>query len=100
MPIEATGQVASDAVKAMQSQPLALALLIVNIGFLAFAGYVLGEVASNAGERNKSQLELITSLVRDIRDCRQGPADQRTELGDLPALGNPPLPQRRPADAP
>jgi hypothetical protein len=71
MAIEATGQVASDAVKAMQSQPLALALLIVNVGFLAFAGYVLGEVASNAGERNKSQLELIATLVRDIRDCRQ-----------------------------
>ena len=99
MPIEATGQVAGDVVRAMQSQPLAIALLIVNVGFLGFAAYVLGEVAGNASERNKSQLELITSLVRDIRDCRQGPTDQRTELGNLPALGNPPLPQRRPADA-
>ena len=100
MPIEATGQVASDAVKAMQSQPLALALLVVNVGFLGFAAYVLGEVASNASERNKGQTELIGKLVTDIRDCRQGPADQRTELGDLPALGNPPMPPRRPADAP
>jgi hypothetical protein len=71
MPIEATGQVASEAVKAMQSQPLAIALLVVNVGFLGFAAYVLGQVATNASERNKSQTELISKLVSDIRDCRQ-----------------------------
>jgi hypothetical protein len=48
-------------------------LLIVNVGFLGFAAYILGEVAANASERNKAQLELISNLVRDIRDCRQGP---------------------------
>jgi hypothetical protein len=41
--------------------------------FLGLAAYVLGEVASNSAERNKAQLELITKLVGDIRDCRQGP---------------------------
>ena len=41
--------------------------------FLAFAAYVLGEVASNASDRNRTQTELITKLVTDIRDCRQGP---------------------------
>jgi hypothetical protein len=72
--------VADDAVKviggvtdAMKSSPLALALLVVNVGFLGFASYVLGEVASNAAERNKTQTELVTKLVTDIRDCRQGP---------------------------
>ena len=70
--IETTGKVAESAVNAMKSTPLAIALLIVNVGFLGFAGYVLGHVASNAGERNKSQLELIATLVKDIRDCRQG----------------------------
>jgi hypothetical protein len=48
-------------------------LLVVNVGFLGFAAYILGEAAANASERNKSQLEMITNLVRDIRDCRQGP---------------------------
>jgi Tfp pilus assembly protein PilV len=57
----------------MKSTPLAIALLVVNVGFLGFAAYVLGEVAANASERNKAQLELITNLVRDIRDCRQTP---------------------------
>ena len=69
---EEVGKVAVSTLDAMKSTPLAIALLVVNVGFLGFAAYVLGEVAANASERNKAQLELITNLVRDIRDCRQG----------------------------
>ena len=76
MMIEATGKAASAVATAMTGSPLALALLIVNIGFLGFAAYLLGEVAANAAERNKDQAALITKLVTDIRDCRQGPADK------------------------
>jgi hypothetical protein len=72
--IEASGKIASNAIDAMKSTPLAIALLVVNVGFLGFAAYVLGEVAANASERNKTQSELISKLVSDIRDCRQGPA--------------------------
>jgi hypothetical protein len=77
MAIEATGKAAAAAIDAMKSTPLAIALLVVNVGFLGFAAFVLGEVATNASERNKTQMELISSLVKDIRDCRQGP---KTEL--------------------
>jgi hypothetical protein len=70
---EEAGKVGTAAVGAMSSQPLAIALLIINVGFLGFAGYVLGEVAANAVERNKMQMDLITKLVSDIRDCRAGP---------------------------
>jgi len=73
MMIEASGKAASAVATAMTGSPLALALLIVNIGFLGFAAYILGEVAANAQERNKSQTELIGKLVTDIRDCRQTP---------------------------
>jgi hypothetical protein len=73
MVTQEVGKVATSAVEAMKSTPLAIALLVVNVGFLSFAAYVLGEVAANASERNKSQLELISRLVTDIRDCRQGP---------------------------
>jgi len=66
-------QIASTAIDALRSTPLAIALLLMNVGFLAFAVYVLGQVASNAQERNKTQTELITKLVTDIRDCRQVP---------------------------
>jgi Tfp pilus assembly protein PilV len=74
--IEATGKVATSAIEAMKSTPLAIALLVVNVGFLGFAAFVLGEVASNASDRNKTQMELITKLVGDIRDCRQGPKSE------------------------
>ena len=70
MQLETAGKVATSAVEAMKSTPLAIALLIVNLGFIGFAAYVLGHVAANAGERNKSQLELIAMLVKDVRDCR------------------------------
>ena len=69
--IEGTTKIASTALDAMRSTPLAIALLLVNVGFLAFAGYVLGHVAANSSERNKNQVELISRLVSDIRDCRQ-----------------------------
>lgn len=73
MVTEEVGKVASTTIEAMKSTPLAIALLVVNVGFLGFAAYVLGEVAANASERNKTQMELISKLVSDIRDCRQGP---------------------------
>jgi hypothetical protein len=88
---EEAGRVGSAAVSAMSSQPLAIALLVINIGFLGFAGYVLGQVATNAQERNKTQMDLIAKLVGDIRDCRGGvhPTPQKSLL-PLPAL--PPIP--------
>ena len=70
--VEEGGKVGTAAVGAMSAQPLAIALLVVNIGFLGFAGYVLGEVAANASERNKGQMDLIAKLVGDIRDCVAG----------------------------
>lgn len=73
MVTEQVGKAATALVESMKTTPLAIALLVVNVGFLGFAGFVLGEVAANASERNKSQLELISRLVSDIRDCRQGP---------------------------
>lgn len=70
---EEAGKVGTAAVTAMQGTPLAIALLLVNVGFLGFAAFILGEVAENAAIRNKTQMDLIVQLVTDIRDCRQGP---------------------------
>lgn len=69
---EEAGKVATSAIGALSGTPTAIALLAINLAFLGFAIYVLGEVASNATERNKTQMDLITKLVSDIRDCRQG----------------------------
>ena len=70
---EEAGKVGVAAVASMAGTPLAIALLLVNVGFLAFAAFILGEVAENAQVRNKTQTDLIAQLVGDIRDCRQGP---------------------------
>jgi hypothetical protein len=70
-------KVATGIVAAFGAAPLALALLLVNMTFLGFAAYILGEVSENARERNKTQNELIAVLVKEIRDCH-APAPTRT----------------------
>ena len=62
MVIKESVEAVTQTAKIMQSTPLAFALLIVNVGFLAFAAYVLGEVSANAQERNRNQMELIGKL--------------------------------------
>jgi hypothetical protein len=66
---EEVGKAAVGTVEAMKTAPLALALLVVNGLFLGLMAYVLGQVATNAGERNRSQMELIARLADDLRDC-------------------------------
>jgi hypothetical protein len=80
------GDVAKEAVRSMQGTPLGIALLVVNLAFLAFVGYLLGEVAENARVRNTSQMDLIAKLVTDIRDCRQPPRTTGELEPSLPPL--------------
>ena len=82
---EEAGKVGTATVDAMRASPLALALLIVNAMFLGLIAYILGEVAGNEGERAKAQGELISKLVTDIRDCRQGPKPTSWTLGYPPS---------------
>lgn len=70
--VEETGKVASVAVNALSGAPIVIGLLLVNIAFLGFTAYILGEVSGNTAERNKAQLAMINELVHDIRDCRGG----------------------------
>ena len=65
MVIKESAEAVSTTVDAMRSVPLAIALLCVNLAFLAFSGYFLREVASNARDRDKTQSELIVSLSKD-----------------------------------
>jgi hypothetical protein len=60
-----TAEVVTSTVEAMRSVPLAIALLVVNCAFLAFAAYVLGQVSANASERNRNQMELIGHLAKE-----------------------------------
>jgi hypothetical protein len=83
---EEAGRVGTAAVSAMSSQPLAIALLVINVGFLGFAGYVLGQVATNAQVRNQQQMDLIAKLVGDIRDCGRGAPNPQRSLLALPPI--------------
>jgi hypothetical protein len=85
---EELGKTAVGTVEAMKTSPLALALLVVNGLFLGLMAYVLGQVAANAAERNKGQMELIVRLAEDLRDCR-GP---KTNSNSLLRLYPPTLP--------
>jgi hypothetical protein len=83
---EEAGKVATTITAAMQSQPLAIALLVVNVMFLGFAGWVLSAVAVNAAERNKTQMELIGRLVTECRGTGPRAGPSKTPALPLPAL--------------
>ena len=70
---DSASKVAVTTIDALRSTPMIFAMILLNISFLGFCAYLLGSVAANSAERNKSQIELIGKLVSDIRDCRQGP---------------------------
>jgi hypothetical protein len=64
MPIEATGKVATGAIDALRSQPLALALILINLAFLAFGGWTLKLVADRSAARDTALIKLAD------RDCK------------------------------
>jgi hypothetical protein len=78
--VDSATKVATSTVSALSGAPIVIGLLLVNIAFLGFTAYILGEVSGNSEARNKAQLSLINDLVHDIRDCRGGTAVPRTSL--------------------
>lgn len=70
---EEVGKVGTAAVGAMQSTPLALALLLVNALFIGFCTYLLHAVAVNAAARDKTEAALIEKLVAE---CNRGSRPQ------------------------
>ena len=50
--METATKVASATLDAMKSTPLAIALLVVNVGFLGFAAFVLHRALTTAGITN------------------------------------------------
>jgi hypothetical protein len=50
---------------AMKAQPIALALIVINLLFLGTAVLVLRDVALNAREREISDSKLLSQILRD-----------------------------------
>lgn len=64
------GEALKAAVGSMSGQPIAIALLMVNVAFLVFVTMLMSDVASNANGRDKQNAELIAQL---IQSCKRGP---------------------------
>lgn len=57
-------RLASGMVDALRSQPLALALVLVNVIYLIGFGWVMGDIAKRVAERDTSYLAMMQECVR------------------------------------
>ena len=70
MAIEAGTKVATSVVETMKSQPLALALIVINVLFLAVGVWVLREVAQNSRTDRAAQVALLTQMANNCGEIR------------------------------
>ena len=64
-------KVAGNVVEALKSQPLVLALLVLNIVFLVFIVWVLREVSQANRARDTQRDKMLSELQESLRICRQ-----------------------------
>jgi hypothetical protein len=69
---EEAGKALTITVDAMKASPLAIALLIVNLGFMVLLGWVLHEIGVISKERNDQQGEMINTLISTFKECKMG----------------------------
>jgi hypothetical protein len=69
---EETGKAVASVTDSLKGTPIVLSLMILVFGSMGFAAYLLGLGVTSSRDRDKAQMELISKLVTDIRDCRQG----------------------------
>jgi len=62
---EEIGKVAGATVEAMKTQPLALALVVINVLFLVGGIYVLRDIAENLKGQQLRKDELLAQLAKD-----------------------------------
>jgi hypothetical protein len=51
--------------ESMKAQPLAMALVIINVLFLGAAVLVMRDVATNAKVRDAAEVQLLTKVLQD-----------------------------------
>lgn len=62
-PIEEGGKIASGTIEALKSQPMALALVVVNVLFLLVGSYFLHDLKLSAQARNERQDQQFSTLL-------------------------------------
>lgn len=68
MTLQEGAKVASGTIEALKSQPLALALIVINVLFLASAIYLFREVASTSNIERLERSKLTTQLLNNCGD--------------------------------
>ena len=69
-PIEEGAKVATSVVDGLKAQPLALALIIMNVVFMAFAAWITHSI----NERTIRQFEVKDALIAKLVDqCKENP---------------------------
>jgi len=70
--IEEGAKVASGVVEGLKQQPLALALIIMNVVFIAFAVWVLQSLNARTVHQYEVKDQLIAKLIEQCKDGKQG----------------------------
>ena len=64
-------KIAGNVVEALKTQPLVLALLVLNLLFLVFLVWVLREVSQTNRGREERSDKMFSELQESLRICRQ-----------------------------
>ena len=67
---EEGAKVANSIVEGLKSQPVTLALIVMNVLFLAFVVWVLHEISTTNKTREEQSTQLIRELQESLRVCR------------------------------
>jgi len=68
--IEEGGKVATSVVESMKAQPLALAVIVVNVLFLAFLVYVFHAISTTNRIERERRAEMFQELRKTCETCR------------------------------
>lgn len=63
--VEEGGKVAGGVVEGLKTQPLALALVVINVLFLLGGGYILHDIADNLKGQQLRKDDLLAQLAKD-----------------------------------
>jgi hypothetical protein len=63
--VQATGQVASDVVIGLKQQPALLAIVVLNIVAICFAGWFLAKLADTGSKRTDAMMKMIQDCMAE-----------------------------------
>jgi hypothetical protein len=74
--IEQTGKVATSVIESLKSQPLSIALIVINVLFLTFFAFIANGISARALRQDQGHFETIKEL---IRSCGSKQSDREAD---------------------